>query len=296
MKLCAAVVIFATGLLPEAASAEMLDHILIKDNRLSYKGYVVTKTYDPDRRVSEAVIRKGQRVLARLKQGNNLADLTSFALFPFLGGKEKQLIIQQHHGGAHCCYSWRIYDLYPAFRLIFKSERYPIGDGVDDALIEDLDKDGTFEFIQNSNKFAYFNHRCFVCLPRPVVVFRYDKTAMQYLPANHIFPSFALRDVKASIDKVKALNSDRYGDSFPYVLDVALSYIYAGMERRAWAFYDRHYESSEKKTVKRLIKRELRNDGIYRFLYSKRQREEGTHLFFNRFSVSWGTAMNGRLR
>jgi len=264
------VAVFAHLLCFSLVSAQTLESVFSSAKEISYKGYKVSTYYDSKNQVSMAVIRKGSRVLARMKQDNNHIDMTRIGLFSFLDKKTKQIIIQQSTGGAHCCYLWRIYDLFPVFRLAFDSRRYPIGDAMDDAVLLDIDKDGMLEFIHYSNMFSYFDDYCFTCLPRPVVVFRYNLEAKQYFPANHIFPAYSLKGVKKSIEQVKEMDRQQR-DIFPPMLEVLLSYIYSGREKQAWAFYNQYYNSQYGRTLKRKIKSALRRDGIYRFLYVSRQ-------------------------
>ena len=187
------------------------------------------------------------------------------------------MIIQQYLGGAHCCYHWRIYNLYPDFRLIFDSKKYPVGDSSDAPEIRDIDKDGIIEFIHASNKFAYFDGLCFVCSPRPLIVFKYDKIKRQYFPANHIFPAHALKGVAGQIERAEKLTRDGiYDQAFPIILDVILTYIYAGRGKQAWAFYEQAYKQADKRSMRRKIMKELRSDSIYHLVYApKRKMAEG---------------------
>ena len=137
---------------------------------------------------------------------------------------------------------------------------------MNDAELADIDRDGTLELIFYSNRFSYFDGSCFACLSRPPVVFRYDAESGSYLPANHIFRRFVLRDVKTEIKRIDELNRNQL-DSFPYVLDVVLRYVYAGMRSDGWRFFDRYYSGKDVRSMKGKIKHRLRGDGVHQFLY-----------------------------
>ena len=255
------------------APVHTLDRFLTNTPRLSYRGYAVNVSLNRAQWRSTTTIKKHGRVLAKLSVEHlGLEQATQIGLVQLFAGKTKQLVVQESNGGAHCCYRWHIYALSPEFREIFDSARYPIGDGMDDAELLDLNRDGVTEFIHSSNKFSYFDGLCFVCSPRPVVVFEYDEARGRYCPANHRFRSFALRDIKEERRKVAEMNrlGEYDGTYFPTVLDIVVSYIYAGQERRAWLYYRRSYKLADKGRMSRLMRQELQRDRIYRYVYSAR--------------------------
>ena len=58
---------------------------------------------------------------------------------------------------------------------------------------------------------------------------------------------------------------DNPSEYWSYKLDVVLGYIYAGMEKRAWAFFAKKYGGRSNRELKNKIRLNLRTDGIYRF-------------------------------
>jgi hypothetical protein len=54
------------------------------------------------------------------------------------------------------------------------------------------------------------------------------------------------------------------------VLSIVLDYVYAGEEREAWEFYEATYGLPDKAQLKREVKRSLRAEPVYRFVYGKR--------------------------
>jgi hypothetical protein len=169
--------IILLGVASTLAAAQDLEGSFSKSNELRYRGYEVIRSFDSQTGKSSATIKRKGAVLARLRNGENSAGLesTRFGLFPFLGNHTQQLIVEQYTGGAHCCSIYTIYDLYPRFRLIFSSKKYPVGDGFDALIPVDLDSDGIYELPQRIMTFDYFDDFAYVESPDPKVVFHYDR-------------------------------------------------------------------------------------------------------------------------
>lgn len=253
-----------------------LEEIYTTQDTLSYQDYAVTRHYNTKLERAFATVKRNGRVLAKFEEEGFPPDkqlAIQFGLFPFLGGERKQLIVAQYSGGAHCCYYFRIYELHPAFRLIFDSRKFPVEDYMSEAVVLDIDKDGVFELSATINSFAYF-HGIFAGSVMPDVAFKYDQKAKQYLPANHLFPAYSLDRVEEEIKKVEEMNaSDEVPDYdyFYYTLDVTLRYIYAGRQQQAWDFFERAYRNQTwypKEKLRASIKEILREDGVYLSLYS----------------------------
>src|SRR6516164_2091757 len=85
-----------------------IETIFIKGDRLTYHEYKITRSYNEKTEKSWAVVRKSGIVVARHGEGRGFGkiEMTRFGLFSFLGNGNKQLIIQQSTGGAHCCLLW----------------------------------------------------------------------------------------------------------------------------------------------------------------------------------------------
>ncbi|MCA1557349.1 MAG: hypothetical protein LC731_02280, partial [Acidobacteria bacterium] len=107
--------------------AGLLDKVFTKEDRLAYNGYVIEKSQDKGEESWSASLKKGSKTVARFEQGWN-REWTSFGLFPFMGRDAKQLVVEQYSGGAHCCYSYWIYDLNQTEpRLLFDSGKFGTG-------------------------------------------------------------------------------------------------------------------------------------------------------------------------
>lgn len=265
----------ACALAVVCVGAQTLERVFIKGSRLTYGGYVVTRVIDEQSGESRAVITRGGRELVRLTDGAPREDATRIGLFPFLGAKGRQLVVEQYTGGAHCCTVYRVYELGAELRALFDGDEYGIEEIGEDMNVVDIDRDGRYEFTQSVMAFDYFmtSHAGSVF---PMVVFAYDEGAGKYTPANRKFSAYLLRGVARDIGKVEALNrrltrkeraGSFHGEHFTAVMDVLLKYVYAGEERKGWAFFETHYLLADKAEVEAKVKEHLKESAVYRATY-----------------------------
>lgn len=251
------------------ADAQTLERVFIKGSRLTYGGYTVTREIGGGE--SRAVIRRGRRELARLTSGAPRTNATNIGLFPLLGGRGRQLIVDQDTGGAHCCDIYRVYDLGAKLRTLYDGDDYGIEEVGGEMNIVDIDRDGRYEFTQSVMAFDYFltSHAGSVF---PVAVFAYDASAGKYVPANKRFSSYLLRGVARDVREVEALNrrmtrediaSGFHGEHFRAVMGVLTKYVYAGEEEKGWAFFNTHYLLADKSEVEAAVKKRLKESAIY---------------------------------
>ena len=253
-----------------AQEAFLQNKVCRTSDRLSYEGYEVSRHYDAKAKKSRVTIRKAGKVLAVHNDGAGikLKEASCFGLFPVLGRKTKQLVVVQASGGAHCCFSYRIYNLRPNFSLLFDSANYPIGDGFDELEFNDIDGDGVHEFTQRSMTFHYWNDLAYVSSPEPTVVFQYNPRTNKFHPENKKFSAYLLKDVEKDI---KALDSNDPGLHWVRSLDITLRYIFAGKERTGWKFYDKQFglKPGQRDKIKTKIKNTLKGDVFYRSIYGR---------------------------
>lgn len=243
----------------------LLNKICTSSDNLEYKGYEVSREYDQRAEKSKVTIKKDGRVLAIHHNGEGLAnkEASCFGLYRVLGRETEQLVIVQTSGGAHCCYSYRIYDLEPKFRPLFDGEKYPIGDGFDELEFTDIDGDGVQEFTQRVMTFDYWEDLSYTASPRPRVVFQYDPRAKRFYPASKQFAAYLLKDVGEDIRKLDPKDPAQLWVS---ELDITLRYIYAGKEKEGWKFFDRDGRDDE---TRYKIKKALKQDALYKVTYSR---------------------------
>lgn len=165
-------------------SAQSLERVFTKGDRLIYRGYEVTRSAKPGAELWTITIKRNGKALARFETGDTMSkDWAKLGLFNFLGSRRKQLIVEGYSGGAHCCWEYRIIDLPPAYRVLYNSGDWGVGNSLTPV---DLDKDGVFEFTQSVTTFDYF-HLPHVFSPFPPAIFKYNHRAGKYFPANRLF-------------------------------------------------------------------------------------------------------------
>ncbi|HEX8176578.1 MAG TPA: hypothetical protein VF543_15915 [Pyrinomonadaceae bacterium] len=253
------------------------DEIFTKEDRLAYRGYVIEKSQDKGEESWSASLKRGNKEVAKFSSGWN-REWTSFGLFPFISREPKQLLVEQYSGGAHCCYSYSIYELDShAPRLLFDSSKFGTGNQL---MHVDVDSDGVAELTHSVTAFDYF-HTSHASSIFPQAVFAYDKKAGEYRPANRRFPNLILSTMADDIRAVELLKeegnsnndetfSERY---FGAVLQVTLNYIYAGRQAEGWDFFSREYRTHEGISPERMrfeIEETLRGEPVYKYIYSEK--------------------------
>lgn len=152
-----------------------IDYLPVKS--LNYAGYEirakkVEMRYRESRRPADdeyVEVKKNKSLLAKFDRCRDpMGTFARIGLFPFLGGSEKQLIVEQTMLRDWCYWivSWS-----PGFRVIYDSAKYDV-DG--ELSPEDIDKDGVYEFWQRLRTFWFFEHMCGACSPHIGIIFKYD--------------------------------------------------------------------------------------------------------------------------
>jgi hypothetical protein len=235
----------------------------------------VTRSAKPDADSWTITIKKNGKALERFEIGYMMSkDWAKIGLFNFLGGQRKQLIVEGYSGGAHCCWEYRIIDLSPTYRVLYDSEDWDVGYPLKPV---DLNNDGVFEFTQSVMTFDYF-YVSHARSPFPDAIFKYNKKAGKYLPANRLFPDEVTQNLKADLAVVAAFsqNPDRsnvyaHEEYVAAALRAFLKYAYAGREPRAWAFFNAEYKLSDKQKLRSDIRKQLRGCSIYNYIYPRRK-------------------------
>ena len=250
---------------------EQISSVFIKQDTLSYGGYDVMRLRRKVRveqtsgltEVSYAVLKRNGKVKTKFDGVYfGLGNATDFGLFSFLGGDAKQLAVSQTvpRGGRH----W-VVDLASDARVIFDSGEY--GVGREEFSVIDIDKDGVHEISMPVTEFYMFENMSMAETPLPEIVFRYDRKARKYFPANPAFQAYALRSIDDAIRRLNPNDESRYLSTR---LDIVLRYIYAGKEAEAWSFFDKEYRVPDKEAMRAKIKAVLKKEAVYKYLYGKR--------------------------
>lgn len=265
---------------PEIDESNRLSDAFVDDEQLGYNGYVVSKLYKrvtldyppeckcaPARLdVSYAVITRKNIDVAKfdagIYQGLGGGNRTHFGLYPFLGGPMKELVVSQEvsRGGTQ----W-VATLTPRLHIIFDGPAWGAGREAYDMEIKDFDADGVYEITVPITDFYDLQDKMPISgIPLPTIIFKYDVKAKRYLPANKLFPEYALQEVPAY----------RYGvdstDEFfarSRILHVLLDYVYAGKRDEGWSFFDRTYKLSDREEVRQRVNALLKDQPVYKFIY-----------------------------
>lgn len=181
-----------------------------------------------------------------------------FGYFSFLHPNKSELFISQDTFRGGC--QW-VLDPNDGFRMIFDGEKFDVGREGYDLSVEDLDHDGTKEILVPFVNFYDFQDKMSMSqIPLPDIIFKYDTSKREYLPANHKFKN-------ASVDP-KQLEPD--GDDFAIrsrTLRLMGQLIFAGERDEAWRIFERHYKLQDKSEMRRRIKAILHPHPVYKYIY-----------------------------
>jgi hypothetical protein len=257
-----------SALTTPADDSNPLDACWIENDVVLIDGFEIAATRNKKTWLSSAYIRKNGKVLASWGSRDGRFEFKRVGLFPFLGPDEKQLIVEGYSGGAHCCWSYWIYELTPNLRLIYESNNYEVGY---ELWPIDLDQDGTFEFTQSVMAFDYFLSLPHSDSPFPTAVFMFEPRKKAYLPANRRYSDYVLEGLDADLDRASESTQETgflgRTQRFSTVLRILLKYVYGGRENEGWKYYDEKYTAEDKERMRSSIKNALRSDPIYRTIY-----------------------------
>jgi hypothetical protein len=245
----------------------LMSDIFNKEESLSYNGFKIAKlesiakgSENEQIEFSYAVIKKNGRVLAKFDSfRDGLMNATDIGLFPFLGGKTKQLIISQTlpRTGRH----W-IVELTPNPKVLFDSGDYEVGR--EEVWTVDLDGDGVYEiWLYVTTFYNEFDQLSVMLTPLPKMVFRYDKRAGRYLPANHSYRDYLLKDIETDISNLPTVVGERYLSSR---LNVLLRLLYTGKEKEGWELFDKAYTLPDADRIKAKVNEVLQEAPAYKFI------------------------------
>lgn len=239
---------------------------------VEYAGYRVSTTIPKNGDHSVVTVKKGGRTLAVHREGI-AQDYGSTAKFISLIRGEKQLVISQYTGGAHCCSRYWIYELTPRFRLLFRSLDFDtLGYSETEEIFQNIDNDADLEIVDHTPAFHYFDDLAFVSSPVPTLLFNYDHRTRRFELANRRFASYLLKDQAASITRSQAMRKTNPSQHRVDSLGLFLNYVYAGKEQTGWRYYHQEKTLSDWRQYfhkDRIIKSALVLDPAYRKLYRK---------------------------
>ena len=163
------------------------------------------------------------------------------------GNKLPNLIIYEYSGGAHCCYTARVLELYGMNCSLIAT----IEGEHSEPLFKDVDGDSIPEIIVNDWTFEYFPDS-FAQSPAPQVIFKWinDKYILDAKLIEIPKPSEEELRIKAT----QILSDEQWLEKNPpgELFGVALDLIYGGHEDLGWKFINIAWPSSCPKNWKLL--------------------------------------------
>lgn len=246
----------------EREEPQLLD--IFSEENILYHGYemrhLTEKISDErvrDLEVSYAALMKNNRRLLKFDgvyfgSGN----VTEFGLFDLLRDGSKQFIVSQTvpRGGRH----W-VVSVSPQVRVLFDSRDFDVGR--EEFTVIDIDKDGVYEIVLPVTAFYDMQDKMYIGeIPLPEIIFKYDAKAGKYLPANHLFPDYALHGIEQDIAKLFTEDDSNY---LSRRLAILLRYIYAREVNSGWDFFEREYQRPDKEEIKARIKSVLKRSPVY---------------------------------
>lgn len=248
-----------------------LSKFYLKEPQTNYEGYLISRIVDEKtNKISLKIEKNGKKLLA-YGIDNKLPQFLEVALYQLLPKRTKQLIVMEYSGGAHCCWSFEIYDLLPTFRKIYDEGNYDVGYPL---FPKDINHDGIPEIERTILTFDYF-HASHASSVFPTAIFTYDRRRKKYTPANRQFSDYLLENIEHDIEAAQKTISlyegkevsefeERY---YQAIVQVVLKYIYAGQKEKGWDFFEKNYHASDKKNLRKDLQNALRKDAIYQSIY-----------------------------
>lgn len=143
------------------------------------------------------------------------------------GDGHPDLVVSAWSGGAHCCYSTGVYSVGENVQQVLSLETGNCGPGE----FEDLDGDGTREFITCDDRWAY-THCSFADSPFPRVIYSYDASRGTYVPDTPRYAGHYRDQLAGALDEAQTWLSQSGGKDLGLdkcrLLRPALGLMYAG--------------------------------------------------------------------
>ncbi|HEY8561522.1 MAG TPA: hypothetical protein VIL74_14195 [Pyrinomonadaceae bacterium] len=236
----------------------------IEHNGFIVRRVGVTKSDEfgsPKAEIYDLIVTKNGKTVRRFEGSYNpLGNSLGFGLYQFLRNSEKQSFIVDESNRYDR--EW-IVGLVPKFEVLFDTADF----GADKLMVLDVDGDAEKEITVG--RFCFESDFGFAMSDRPWVrvVFKYDSVRRKYLPASHIFTEYSLDGQEERIQKFKENPDKINGNKFSKLLEIFMTYVYAGQEETAWKFFDENFSDEiRKEEIKTKILKGIKKDRIYKFI------------------------------
>ena len=171
----------------------------------------------------------------------NLQETTPSEDFPFY-------VLQHHSGGAHCCFSSFFLSKDKPYRL--HQELYS---GDVKPKYSDVDNDGAFEMVIYDNTYTYWK-TSFAGSRFIRVIYRVDKDGF-HVAQDLIRQEMKHPTVELALQQVRIENE---GQTLHDIGVLTAEFLYAGMEKEAWQFFDQIWAEQDFKIRKEEFKTEIK--------------------------------------
>jgi hypothetical protein len=182
-----------------------------------------------------ATISAGGQTLVQIELASGLGALTGTDI---TGEGHPDVVIETFTGGAHCCFSTRVYDLGPTLTKVLETPESNCG-----GQFEDLDGDGVLEFVTCDDLFAYV-YCAYAFSPFVQVILQYEPER-GYVPVS---PRFAHLYAEAMATHTRLAEETSADDTGGWdgtnkcaVLPLVLDYLYTGQADQAWSALTQFY-------------------------------------------------------
>lgn len=223
--------------IPEKEDGFYIDEIVSEKKYLIYKGYKIRqfltkKKYDdaPIADIADAVLEKnGKQLLQFDGSYYPLGNQMQFGLYSLLKNKNKEMLVYENTNRFGRCW---VVSFDNEAKLIFDSKDW---DSFREWVsFKDFENDGIYEISMARYDHAGFTSLASIDMPLVSIIFKYDEKVGKYLPANHKYQETA-----------KKLMHSGNNLGFREVMENFLAYIYAGMEKEAWEYFEKKYNFGE---------------------------------------------------
>ncbi len=216
---------------------------------LQYQDYTIRiyEAFAPEKcccGASLEILKGGQRIYA----ANGIVRFHANSWYDDKRGEERQvpigqdmtgdgipdLLVRQWSGGAHCCTTYRLFQLGEEFRLLGT-----IDAGDYDSQVADLDRDGTWEFTVHDWVISACSRWSCCCGPDPYVILHYENGSFHLVPELMRKPAPAAEELDRLAQKFIEFTGPGTLEGNAEFWDAVLDLIYTGHAELVTPFLDR---------------------------------------------------------